>query len=389
MNTPNNDVILTRYLYILDEVLLTLQDTILKGNDFDEVVFWIGEILYSGFFEKFWQFIFSFNYNFCAIRYPKYEKKLYNLYKEFNQELNKLKINNTTQKEENLNNTTFISFNVSDEQLSICINAASILFNSNKNYIVFDKWEKEQKTIDKVYIGRTPMWLKNLNIDKKYYSYLRSIENENFKNIAFYLKIKKFDIQELYNITVEYFKSVKKIPIKANKTAITDLPYKNKEHIIMTIICYMLIDEQNIEKRSIFVNCDPFPYITQLKRDNQPLKIAYKTLPEKYRYSISTRIGCFSLSRNIYAHYQEIKKIYWYYWRYYAYKCPLWRERFNKYNISINNLKYDILFKDYNQQEEFDENYYYETDEQKKEIQDKSVPYIPTITKEMWKKLIM
>ena len=266
MDSPfaSKEVVLTRYLYILDEVLYTLKEVLLKGKDFNEVVFWAGEIIYSGLSEELWQFIFYFNYSFLAIVYPKYETKLYKLYKLFTNENEKHLSKFKTIK------NGFITVNISDLQLEYCINALSILFNSKKNFLVFNKWHQDQKTIDNIYSINTPEWLKKLKIDKKYFTYLRSIKNKNFKNIAFYLKTKYFDIDNLYKITIKYFKEVKNIGIKPKNINISQLPYRNKEHIIMTLICHMLTDEKNIEKRSIFTICDTELHIKQLKIDNEP-----------------------------------------------------------------------------------------------------------------------
>ena len=385
MDSPfaSKEVVLTRYLYILDEVLYTLKEVLLKGKDFNEVVFWAGEIIYSGLSEELWQFIFYFNYSFLAIVYPKYETKLYKLYKLFTNENEKHLSKFKTIK------NGFITVNISDLQLEYCINALSILFNSKKNFLVFNKWHQAQKTIDNIYSINTPEWLKKLKIDKKYFTYLRSIKNKNFKNIAFYLKTKYFDIDNLYKITIKYFKEVKNIGIKPKNINISQLPYRNKEHIIMTLICHMLTDEKNIEKRSIFTICDTELHIKQLKIDNEPINIAYKTLSNKYRYPISNTIGCFPLARNSFKNYRNIKEVFWFFWKYYTYNCPVWRERYNKYNIIIDNKKKDILFQDYQNQEDFDDNYYYETDEQTIQVQNMSVPEIPPITLQAWKKLII
>jgi len=78
-------VILTRYLYQFDEVCLSLQQALLSKTSFEEVVFWVSELFESGFHTELWHKGFEIYYNFYAITYPKYEKKLNKLYKEFDQ----------------------------------------------------------------------------------------------------------------------------------------------------------------------------------------------------------------------------------------------------------------------------------------------------------------
>ena len=71
-----DNAILTRYLYFLDEAKYSLIHSISNKTSFDEVVFWVGEIFYSGFGEDLWNIIWEYYYRFLSIHYPKYEKTL-------------------------------------------------------------------------------------------------------------------------------------------------------------------------------------------------------------------------------------------------------------------------------------------------------------------------
>ena len=127
----HDTIILTRYLYILDETLYTLQESIINGDSFEECVFWCGEIYYSGYQDKLWTFIFEFYYNFCAITHPRYEKKLA-----------KLCMKST----------------------GICniLAAITLLFYTKKNYEVFSLWSLTPTIPNKIYIGRNPKWYNSL-----------------------------------------------------------------------------------------------------------------------------------------------------------------------------------------------------------------------------------
>ena len=105
--------ILTRYLYFLDETIYSLQESILKGESFNECVYWCGEIYYSGHDNILWNFIFAFYYNFCAITHPKYEKKLTKLHSDFKNE----------------------------KCISKILAAITLLFYTKKNYRVFTIWQ--------------------------------------------------------------------------------------------------------------------------------------------------------------------------------------------------------------------------------------------------------
>jgi hypothetical protein len=64
-------------------------------------------------------------------------------------------------------------------------------------------------------------------------------------------------------------------------------------------------------------------------------------------------------------------------WLYYASKSPLWSERIHKYGGKIQENK-KILFEKEEKEEEFYEHYGYEPDEQKKEVQERSIQEIST-----------
>ena len=106
----------------------------------------------------------------------------------------------------------------------------------------------------------------------------------------------------------------------------------------------------------------------------------YKTLSKRRIYGISKNIGCFNLARQN----KDINHIFWYHWEYYAYKCPLWQGRFDKYNIEINEKKQTIDFKDEDEYEEFYEEYGYEPDEQSSDIQEKSICKMENFTIKNW-----
>ena len=92
-------------------------------------------------------------------------------------------------------------------------------------------------------------------------------------------------------------------------------------------------------------------------------------------------IGSFPLER---FNFESPNKILWDYWEYYAYKCPIWEQRFNKYKIKVNNKKELIDFENDDDLEEFYEEYGYEPDEQSKEVQEKSIKKIEKLVLKKW-----
>ena len=84
------------------------------------------------------------------------------------------------------------------------------------------------------------------------------------------------------------------------------------------------------------------------------------------------------------SNYPKINEIQWYHWEYFAYQTPIWKVRFDKYKIKINDEELKIEFEDEDEYEEFYEKYYYEPDEQSKEVQERSIGDIPEISINDW-----
>ena len=344
----------TRYLYALDECLLTLQEAILKKTSFDECIFWIGEIFYSNHPEELWDFIFEFYYNFCALKNKsKTEKRLLDLYKVD-----------------------------SIENISKAIN---ILFNYyHKSFKVFNYFTKIKKPTKKK-DDKMPKWIsEKITSDKKFHSIIKAVFNKNLDNISYYVsKLKENEITDVYNIMKKYFEYDIKKKIK-NEFIIENNPYKNKLHILLAFIIKYTLNEKSHHSSIMVYEHEEYKNI--LDKGNIPVRSKYKTLPEKLLYPISKTIGCFSLKRfelkNI-----NMQEAYWYSWDYFAYNCNLWRERFNKYNIKINSKKKRIEFLSDEAYDDFCDLYFYEPDEQTTETQNKAIPQIIKSTFQEWIKL--
>ena len=110
------------------------------------------------------------------------------------------------------------------------------------------------------------------------------------------------------------------------------------------------------------------------------IETPYKIFQNKRLYSVSDNIGCFNLQRDKY----DLNDIFWNHWEYFAYKSPIWKERFDKYNINVNHKKQIIEFKKEDELEEFYKNYGFDPDEQKINIQERSTKKIKKIKISDW-----
>jgi hypothetical protein len=340
---------LTRYLYFLDEAIYTLQDRLVhkNGDGFKEIIWWCGEIYYSGFYDELWDFIFSFYYNFKCIIYPKYEKLLCRFYEYF-----QIK-----------------------PDIHFFILALKLLYRGKCDFNVFTKWNEDTSSII-FFAGRLPKWLKQLDVKKSERNIARSIHKKNYKNILYY--IKNGEINSLYELVTSYFTIIHGINL--SEKIINTVPYSNKRHILFALVCYLYQPIETIEKEEINIEIDKDEYNDDINKDNEQVIPAYKTLGTRLRYPISDNIGCFPLKRYT----CNYKEIYRHHWEYYAYDTPLWKKRFDKYNIITDQTNKKICFNNDLEYEEFCEKYYFESDEQSRKIQEFSIKNIPKITLKKW-----
>tara|TARA_Y100000592_G_scaffold7942_1_gene11169 strand:- start:414 stop:1475 length:1062 start_codon:yes stop_codon:yes gene_type:complete len=337
----NNNLQFTRYLYNKDEVELTLLECILKNNNFNEIYFWTTELYKSNDPEELWQFIFKIYYDFYYINYPTIIKKIISYY-------NKDKKNN------NIKYILFIIYNLSRASKNIDFNIflSRTYFSSRLTYII-----------------------KNINLSQ-YYGDSRfekllnfSITTKNNEYIAYYLKkiIKSKNIEQFlltnFNITID-----------------NTNPYKDKFHKYLTLC----LDIPKVKNKFIFKKVPKSAYMDVKTFMEKKENIHYKVLKNKRLYATSNNLGCFCLNRSYYI----LNREFWYNWEFHAYKCLIWKKRFDKYKIKISKNKKQIEFLNDDEMEEFYSQYGYEPDEQSKETQEKSIKNISSISFNDWIKII-
>jgi hypothetical protein len=335
-------VVLTRYLYFLDECFHSLLMALINKTSFKEVVFWTGEIYYSGFEDKLLNHIWKIYYDFYAVKFPKYEKKI-----------NKMP-------------NTLESF----------IYILNLLYYSSVNYDVFIMRMSSFKLPRHIYMGRHPNWLKQLKLRKKEKLFIRSLHDKRFGNVLYYLKFIEDD--RCYDIIKLYFEKIHSYTLK-NKN-IKSIGYHDKQHIIMALICHLLMDEEQIQHRTIFRKLDPKIVLHEVEFNEEKISPLYKTLVHKRIYNVTPLMGIFKLERysipNI--DYKDILRLYW---DYFAYNSPLWKARIKAQNGKPIDLpdKYCLEFSSDDNEESFYEEYNYEPDEQSLDVQEKSIGAIGEI----------
>ena len=72
----NNSLVFTRYLYNLDEVILSGLGCLLKHTNIEECYFWFYELYSSGYVDEIWVILWKIYYDFYAEKNVYLERKM-------------------------------------------------------------------------------------------------------------------------------------------------------------------------------------------------------------------------------------------------------------------------------------------------------------------------
>ena len=357
-------VILTRYLYLFDEVGITFLTCMLKSKSLDECNFWISELYLSGFIEQSWELLWFVYYDFYYIRNPQFQ--------------------------------SFLHKKSVEGDLKSVLTVVKNLFKMKSSSEVFmtRQYNNCVKDITHIFKGKKPNWLMTLPvqyhglfrfIDKKLYHFAVSslpdvVDADLFKAIQIYFQLSDEQSMSFQN---EF------LPQLSADTADTADQYKNMIHKLWAIICLLIFNRDYLtSKKKMYISCSDSEYNDIMKIHNDPIPLnkynnpqIYRTLQHKRVYSIDPICSSFHLLRE---NVENINKCYREHWEFYAYLCPLWNDRFQKYDITIDSDKKKIVFHDDDELEEFYSQYGYEPDEQSYETENKRVVHMPENNWKTW-----
>jgi len=389
-------VILTRYLYLFDEVGLTFLTYILKAQSLDECYFWISELYLSGFIEQSWELLWFVYYDFYYITNPYFQ--------------------------------SFLDKKSLDGDLKSALTVVKNLFKMKSSSQVFitRQYNNCVKDITQIFRGKKPNWL--LPIPNKYHGLFRFInkkmyhfavcslpdviDDDIFKAIQIYFHLSDEQImsfQNELNYPIEQQGHNKVLPQPSADTADTvdihnkvlpqpsadtadtadtaDNHYKNSIHKLWAIICLLIFNPEYLSsKKKIYIACSDSEYQNIMNIHNDPIPLSkynnpqiYRTLQYKRLYSINPICSSFHLLRD---NVENINECYHQHWEFYAYLSPLWNKRFHQYNITVDPEKKKVIFHDDDELEEFYSQYGYDPDEQSYETENKRIVHMP---ENIWK----
>lgn len=361
-------VILTRYLYLFDEVGMTFVSCILKAKSIDECYFWISEMYLSGFKQQSWELLWFIYYDFYFIINPQFEPFLY-----------KKSING-------------------DFKSIITVVKNLFKLESSSEIFITRQYNSKIREITHIFKGKKPNWLLSIPckyhglfrfIDKKLYHFAVSslpdvIESDIFQAIQTYFQLSDEQfavIQRLIDSSLS--EAEKEEEDDKDKNNENQYKYKNAIHVLWSVICLLIFNPGWFQsKKKLYIGCSDDEIDSVMKIHTEPIPLnnynqpqIYKTLFYKRLYSIDVMCSVFHLLRETK---DNINECYYHHWEYYAYICPLWKERFDKYDITVDDENNKIIFNNDNEMEQFYSQYGYQPDEQSWETENKRMIHIST-----------
>ena len=333
-NQPN-PFILTRFLYVKDEVEIALLLSILQKRKEDSL-FWAYELYYSGFQEEVFQLIWTIYIDFFATLNPLFETYLSTMIKEWTKEW----------KEE---------WN-KDITLGILVENLLIRPFNTDVFMLSRLYLKENENIEIIEIKTMVEWT----------------TSNNYQQIANYIFTEPIEKTEpiirsaLKQIDPKY--KFKKLQLFSNSD------FNKKQLLSRVLMCltsekpkkkqfYMMIDEAKIEPFKCDKVCSVRPYRILTQR------CVKGTNDSGYLSLFAFALSRYKLEEDVYSVYHND-------WLYYASFSPIWLHRIHKHNGIRDEEKRCVVFSNEEDEEEFYNCWNYEPDEQSRELKQKTIPEI-------------
>jgi hypothetical protein len=328
----------TRYLYEKEEVKITLLTSILNKK-IEESLFWAYELFYSGFTDELTEFFWKIYYDFYATMNPSFEKFL----------------------------LTHLSFSLKNDDKGVAsiVNNFIVRPHTTDVFILqqivkqydFETCNQDAEEIINLMDAEDYLMIAYLILNASEQSYLPEIYTNM---IEFFEKVGlDIDIKKETNI----FKKMEKIPfIISNKRIL----------LLSRMMHYFTVLKKKKLGKKLFV-CVEEDEINKYKT-MELVKPVWKTLPTLDLLNIDSNnyLSLFHLKREK----NDIVNAYRNNWCYHASSTPLWQERIINHDGIIDYENKTILFNNDGDMERFYQNYGFEPDEQKKEIQEKAIKNI-------------
>ena len=359
---PGSDLVFTQYLYIKEEVRIALLVSIL--NKSDDAIFWAYELYHSGFKYELLNLIWKIYYDFFATLNPAYEAYLLKKYKELLLDADQIQ----------------------DQIISSIIQ--DLLFRPFNSDIFVIRNICENFVIDIIYHHGSEIISHTVDASQNLTQW---VANNDFRSIAQWilnLNKDRINVFDIYNICLDIFEQ----DLKLNKNKLAKEFASaiklniNPNIILIAKIMTLFSKKVNLKNgRSVYINVEPediIPYESIIGSND--IK-HYRILERAYMCGIDDfkHLSLFKLTRNKY----NLKEEYWYHWEYHASFSPLWSKRISQFKGYPDYIKQKVIFQedpDDDLMQEFYSLYGLEPDEQKSDIQNKSIKNIERVHNWKW-----
>uniref|UniRef100_A0A6C0EVQ1 Uncharacterized protein n=1 Tax=viral metagenome TaxID=1070528 RepID=A0A6C0EVQ1_9ZZZZ len=358
-------MIFTRYLYLQDEVKIALMVSLLNKNNAS--IFWAYELYYSGFEKELFKLLWKIYYAFYYTLNPAFQQYFIKKHKDW------LKMGASIER---------------DKFISIIVNNLLIRpFNLDVFMLrQTTKSEKSKTTNNSVF--------------------LQMLQKNEYVNVAEYI-LHQCPVDKLVdtlNSVVGYFisknVSLDKTKIMKNYISVTRLSLVDIRVLLLSnIMLYYSLEAGLTMGKKLYIIVDPSDIVMYETITTNDKLAARDILPIACMYNIDEHqcLSLFNTDRNNleengnerneskFSDYtperkrRSIQEMYWYHWEYYASFSPIWLDRIAKYKGVLNHIDKKVEFIDYAHMEEFYDQFGYEPDEQKREIQEKNIQPIKNI----------
>ena len=344
IDLPLSNIVLTRYLYLKDEVKLAFLVSLL--NKSDDAIFWAYELYYSGFKMEFFDYIWTIYYDFFATLNPSFE-----------QYLNKMLNFDKKSREEDI-----------DKLVSAIVQDLLIRpFNTDIFFLrtICRLFEIECSFITTTNIGNTL----SKSTPILYEQLTNWIDTKDFKSIAQYI------------INVVVLDTSDKVLYFINNNFVKKVLHEKKIVLLTKIMTLFSLKEKLVKGKNFYIVVVPEDIIQYETIEVSTVK-HYKVLNVARICGIDDlkHLSLFRLERDtlIIKDKKDIKEdtnilkdMYFNNWLYHASFSPVWLDRIRKYRGYVDYTKICVEFVDEDLMQLFYLKYGYEPDEQSQNTTDK------------------
>lgn len=379
IDLPGSNLVLTRYLYIKDEVKLALLISIL--NKSDDAIFWAYELYYSGFKIELYDYIWKIYYDFFATLNPCFELYLNKTLKHQTDFLENPKLVSTI-----VQNLLIRPFNTDIFLLRTICNMFEIECNNINPKSDITKLAK----ITSNFYEQLTNWINNKDFKSIAQYILNCIsfvsEKENSDTILYTIYSHIIDIftnTNIYNVKLSKNKLLKEFIIardRLNNTAPAHLPntqYQKRVILLSKILTLVSLKEKLVKGKNFYIIIEPEEIIPYDTKEAHSMGIKhYRVLDIVRSCGIDDlkHMVLFKLERDTLGPDEEhvkIKDIYFNKWLYHASFSPIWFNRIKQYRGYVDYKTRSVEFVDEDVLQMFYNKYGYEPDEQSQNTHDK------------------